>query len=73
VSTDVLDLARQHQIGRVSKNDTAVSFGITEGWFRKFGTQILDLTRQHQIGRVPKNGTAVPFDFTKWWFCVKIK
>ena len=34
VGTEVLDLARKHQNGRVPKNGTIVPFDFTEGWFR---------------------------------------
>jgi len=35
IGTEVLDLARKHQNGRVPKNGTIVPFDFTEGWFRR--------------------------------------
>ncbi len=37
VDTTVLDLARRHQEGRVSEDDTTVTFRFTERWFRDSG------------------------------------
>lgn len=37
VDTEILHLARGHQEGRVSDNDTEVSFNFTERWFRNSG------------------------------------
>jgi len=47
IDTQVLDLTRQHQIGRVSKNDTTVSFDFSEGWFRTSG--LYDLQPKYQL------------------------
>ena len=38
IVTDVLDLAKQYQSGRVTKKATDVTFNFTEGWFRGSGT-----------------------------------
>jgi hypothetical protein len=43
ILTGVLDLAREHQNGRVSEQITSVSF--TENWFRTSG--LYDLKSQH--------------------------
>lgn len=37
IATQVLDLTRQRQKGRVSENATDVAFDFTEGWFRSSG------------------------------------
>ncbi|MBF0397975.1 MAG: helix-turn-helix domain-containing protein [Desulfobacterales bacterium] len=37
IDTEFLKLAIQYQKGRVSENDTNVSFNFTEGWFRESG------------------------------------
>lgn len=37
VATSVLDLAKQHQEGRVAESATHVAFNFTEGWFRTSG------------------------------------
>ncbi len=47
VDTAVLDLARSHQNGRVSPDDTVVSFTFTEGWFRDSG--LYDLPAEYQL------------------------
>lgn len=39
IDTNILSLAQKHQDGRVSANDTVVSFTFTEGWFRNSGKQ----------------------------------
>jgi hypothetical protein len=33
IDTPILELAKKHQTGRVSKNDTGVSIDFTEYWF----------------------------------------
>jgi site-specific DNA-methyltransferase (adenine-specific) len=43
VDTGILELARQHQKGRVSGDDTTVSFDFSEYWFRNSG--LYDLNR----------------------------
>ena len=69
VVTQVLNLARQHQNGRVTPEVTSVTFNFTEGWFRNsISTEVLNLARGHQKGRVDKKSTAVEFDFTEGWF-----
>lgn len=47
VGTEVLDLARKHQNGRVPKNGTIVPFDFTEGWFRNSG--LYDLCEKYQL------------------------
>jgi len=37
IGTQVLDLAKDHQEGRVPSNGTRVPFAFTEGWFRNSG------------------------------------
>ncbi|WP_043883843.1 helix-turn-helix domain-containing protein [Caldanaerobacter subterraneus] len=47
VVTEVLNLARQHQKGRVTDEVTSVTFDFTEGWFRNSG--LYDLEEQYQL------------------------
>lgn len=42
VVTEVLELARSHQRGRVTDEVTSVTFNFTEGWFRNSGLYELD-------------------------------
>ena len=45
--TQVLNIAKQHQKGRVTKEVTHVTFDFTEGWFRTVG--IYDLNDDNQL------------------------
>jgi len=47
IDTNILNLAKTHQEGRVSKNDTMVSFNFTERWFRDSG--LYDLCEDYQL------------------------
>jgi site-specific DNA-methyltransferase (adenine-specific) len=47
IDTNILDLCKVHQKGRVSENDTNVSFNFTEGWFRDSG--LYELTDEFQL------------------------
>jgi transcriptional regulator with XRE-family HTH domain len=40
IVTQVLDIARKHQKGRVTKDVTHVTFNFTEGWFRTVGIEV---------------------------------
>ena len=40
IDTQVLDIARKHQKGRVTKDVTHVTFNFTEGWFRTVGIEV---------------------------------
>jgi len=40
IVTQVLDLCKKHQIGRVTKNVTNVTFDFSEGWFRNYFSKI---------------------------------
>ena len=51
IVTEVLDFAKQHQIGRVTNNVTNVSFNFTEGWFRESGIYNLPGKRQMELMR----------------------
>ena len=37
IDTQILNLSKKYQNGRVSQNDTTVSFAFTEYWFRTSG------------------------------------
>jgi len=60
VGTEVLDLARKHQNGRVPKNGTIVPFDFTEGWFRNSG--LYDLCEKYQLALIE----AFIADKCKW-------
>jgi len=47
VVTQVLNLARQYQIGRVTPEVTFATFNFTEGWFRNSG--LYDLCEKYQL------------------------
>jgi len=47
IGTEVLDLARKYQNGRVPRNGTIVPFDFTEGWFRNSG--LYDLCEKYQL------------------------
>ncbi|NPD90684.1 MAG: ParB N-terminal domain-containing protein [Asgard group archaeon] len=47
IDTKILDLIKQHQMGRVSDNDTMVTFSFTERWFRDSG--LYDLNEKYQL------------------------
>lgn len=47
ISTEVLNLARSYQKGRVDKNSTAVEFNFTEWWFRNSG--LYNLSEKYQL------------------------
>ena len=47
IDTTILELAKKHQTGRVSKIDTGVSINFTEYWFRTSG--IYDLNKDNQL------------------------
>lgn len=49
VVTQVLDRARVHQKGRVTREVTYVTFNFTEGWFRTSGIYDLDAEWQEQF------------------------
>jgi hypothetical protein len=55
VDTEVRKLARKHQEGRVSPDDTTVSFNFTEGWFRN--SEIYELSVQG-IERLQENSSV---------------
>ena len=61
VVTEVLDLARQHQRGRVTSDVTTVTSD-------NVVTQILDLAKRYQQGRVTGDVTHDTFPFTEGWF-----
>lgn len=46
IVTNILDLCKSHQFGRVTKNVTNVTFNFTEGWFRNSG--LYDLNEEYQ-------------------------
>lgn len=46
VATEVLELAKQYQNGRVVEKTTSVVFTFTEGWFRSSG--LYDINEEHQ-------------------------
>jgi len=54
VDTNVLKFCKQYQMGRVSKNDTMVSFNFTERWFRESGIYNLPGKRQMELINVRK-------------------
>lgn len=47
IGTQILDLCKEHQIGRVPEKGTIVPFDFTEGWFRNSG--LYDLNEEHQL------------------------
>ena len=47
ILTPILDLCKQHQIGRVSEKLTRVSFDFSEGWFRTSG--LYQLNEKYQL------------------------
>jgi len=46
IATEVLDLSKQHQEGRVAQNATNVAHNFTEGWFRNSGLYYLNHDNQ---------------------------
>ena len=50
VVTQVLNLARQYQIGRVTPEVTFATFNFTEGWFRNSG--LYDLCEKYQLALI---------------------
>jgi len=50
VGTQILDLARSYQKGRVPENGTIVPFDFTEGWFRTSG--LYDLCEKYQLALI---------------------
>ena len=72
IVTPVIDMAMEHQVGRVTEKVTNVTFNFTEGWFRNSGiyrlggidTDVLDFAMNHQAGRVSDGDTNVSFNFT---------
>jgi len=84
IGTQILDLARRHQIGRVPRNGTIVPFDFTEGWFRNKQDKTMfciafhgsytsfGLTRQHQNGRVAENVTNVALNFIEQFLRIQI-
>lgn len=71
IDTQVLKLARLHQKGRVSENDTSVPFNFTEGWFRnssgtsfKFGQTTSRRACHKKCGNC-HIGCSISFGFSK--------
>ena len=60
VVTQVLNLARQYQIGRVTPEVTFATFNFTEGWFRNSG--LYDLCEKYQLALIE----AFIADKCKW-------
>lgn len=46
IATDILDLCKSHQKGRVAEDATNVTFNFTEGWFRTSG--LYDINDKYQ-------------------------
>jgi len=78
VATEVLEMAREHQEGRVAGDATDVAtFNFTEGWFRNSGinnivTEVREMAREHQEGRVTASVTSVT-NFTEGWFLKRLE
>ena len=55
VVTQVLNLARQYQIGRVTPEVTFATFNFTEGWFRNSGLYDLNSLLRRILGMIRDN------------------
>ena len=47
IVTEVLKIAKEHQVGHVTKEVTNVTFDFTEGWFRT--VDIYNLNKENQL------------------------